>query len=166
MACPPRVARAGPRHPSSLPRTAKWCPWYSWVIGKNRRVNRSTGLFFGSDSPPPNSILYAVNSRITPNTYRIQSNRLMRAAPMPIIAPRITSTPMMPQNSTRCWYFGGTPKYPKMTAITNRLSTLSDSSSTYPVRNTDQASNPVRSPCGWTLVGVEPSPYRCWSYIQ
>ena len=43
--------------------------------------------------------------------------------------PRKTSAPMTPKNSTRCWYSRGTWKYPKISAKTNRLSTLSDFSS-------------------------------------
>ena len=36
--------------------------------------------------------------------YRIQRTRATSAAPTPIISPRSTITPRMPQNSTRCWY--------------------------------------------------------------
>jgi hypothetical protein len=39
---------------------------------------------------------------------------------------RITRAPKMPQNSTRCWYRGGTWKYVINSAHTNTLSMLSD----------------------------------------
>ena len=43
-----------------------------------------------------------------------------------IMAPRISSAPTMPQNSTRCWYMAGTAKKPKIMAMTKMLSTASD----------------------------------------
>ena len=60
----------------------------------------------------------------------IQWNSLISAAPTPIIAPRISSAPMMPQKSTRCWYCAGTAKNAKIIAMTKMLSTLSDFSTT------------------------------------
>ena len=41
------------------------------------------------------------------------------------MAPRITSAPTIPQNSTRCWYMPGTAKKPNSIAITKMLSTAS-----------------------------------------
>jgi len=57
-------------------------------------------------------------------------------------SPRMISAPMIPQNSTRCWYFSGTRKYEKIRTMTKMLSTLSDSSITYPVRNVSPTSCP------------------------
>ena len=66
----------------------------------------------------------AVKTRKMPKRYRIQWYRATSWAPTPIIAPRITSAPRMPQNSTRCWYCAGTRMWAKISAITNTLSAL------------------------------------------
>ncbi len=47
--------------------------------------------------------------------------------------PRSTKAPMMPHLRIRGWSSAGTAKYWKIRRKTKRLSTLSDSSITYPV---------------------------------
>ena len=64
---------------------------------------RTMKLFDGSPgSVPMKSIRTAVTTRNAPKTIRIQENSLTRAAPTPIMMPRISRAPRMPQNSTRC----------------------------------------------------------------
>lgn len=48
------------------------------------------------------AFLRAVKTRKAPNTYIIQLKRITKAAPAPIITPRITRAPRIPQNNTRC----------------------------------------------------------------
>src|SRR3712207_7836051 len=50
----------------------------------------------------------------------VQWKRSRSAAPPAMNAARKISAPRIPQNSTRCWYFGGTPKYVKINAKTKR----------------------------------------------
>ncbi len=54
---------------------------------------------------------------------------LTSQTPPAIMVPRKTSAPMMPQNSSRCWKRLGTPMARNSSEMTNRLLTLSDSSS-------------------------------------
>ena len=84
-------------------RTKKCSPWKRSLTGKKRRVSRTTQVELGSVVSRISSILTAVAIRKTPNSIRIQENSAIRRAPIAIIAPRITSAPRMPQNSTRCW---------------------------------------------------------------
>src|SRR5680860_235310 len=63
----------------------------------------------------------------------IQSNLVISATPKTIIRPLKTMAPKMPQNSTLCWYSAGTLNAEKMTAMTNTLSILRESSIRYPV---------------------------------
>ena len=58
----------------------------------------------------------------------IHSNLVINATPNKIINALNTIAPRIPQNNTRCWYKGGILKDEKITAITNTLSTLSESS--------------------------------------
>src|SRR6267143_3565159 len=62
-------------------------------------------------------------------------NRCSAAAPPTIIAMRIASADSTPQNSTRCWSAGGIASAPKMATKTKTLSTESDFSTRYAVRN-------------------------------
>ena len=81
------------------------------VLGMIRWTNLRNLLLAGSMCwLSVNSMRPAVNSRNAPNTYRIQSKRLIRPIPAKMKIARITSAPKIPQNSTRCWYLGGTTK--------------------------------------------------------
>src|SRR5262245_11974353 len=67
--------------------------------------------------------------------YRIHSHRLSTSPAARMNVSRITMAPKMPQNSTRYWYFSGTPKNAKITTNTNTLSMESDHSTKYPIKN-------------------------------
>ena len=87
----------------------------------------------------------------------------MSDAPNKIIVPRIRSAPRIPQNSTRCWYSGGTRMYWKIIAITKTLSADNDSSITYPVKNFTAARRPsLITPS--SLSTCVPSPSQWFSY--
>ena len=74
----------------------------------------------------------------------IQAYFAMSAAPSPIMIARMVSAPRMPQKSTLCWYSGGTAKYENSIANTKMLSTLSDFSMTYPVKNSSAFCEPAK----------------------
>src|SRR5690606_33811319 len=80
----------------------------------------------------------------TPKTYTIQSNLLIRATPNTIISALKTMAPRIPQKRTRCWYRLGILKDLKITAITNTLSMLRESSMRYPVTYFSTALSGVR----------------------
>jgi hypothetical protein len=76
-----------------------------------------------------------VNTRNPPKIITIQVNRVISATPAKIKIPLIIRAPRMPQKRTLCWYLSGTAKNVKMRMKTKILSTLSEYSITYPVRN-------------------------------
>ena len=60
-------------------------------------------IFSGSGGLSPKKIIFNPDKmRNRPNPWRIQSKRLIAAAPRPIMTPRMISAPRMPQNNTRC----------------------------------------------------------------
>ena len=91
--------------------TRNLLPTTSGVMRILRRKNFSTGLFAMSGIwSAMIHILMPVNTKNTPNTYKIQLNSDTSAAPRLIMMARSTITPKMPQNSTRYWYWRGIAK--------------------------------------------------------
>src|SRR6266478_5890142 len=74
----------------------------------------------------------------------IQWNLSMRVTPAAMKIARMMRAPRIPQNSTLCWWIAGTWKKRKMRRKTNRLSTLSESSMTYPVTNSSAGVRPCQ----------------------
>ena len=83
---------------------------------------------FASSLAGRNSLI-PVKIRNAPKIHSTHSNFSTSATPPKMNSARKTTAPMMPQNSTRCWYFSGILKNVKMMMKTNRLSMLSASSS-------------------------------------
>ncbi len=68
----------------------------------------------------------------------------MRPTPAAMKIARMMSAPRIPQNRTLCWWIGGTWKKRKIRRKTKRLSTLSESSMTYPVTNSSAGVRPCQ----------------------
>lgn len=86
-----------------------------------------------TSSSPAVASLYAVYTRNPPSMYSTHSKRCIASIPMTMNMPRATRAPMIPNSNARDRYWSGSPKYPKMTRNTKRLSTLSARSATYAV---------------------------------
>src|SRR3984893_13400918 len=74
----------------------------------------------------------------------IQWNLWMRLTPAAMKRARMMSAPRIPQNNTLCWWIAGTWKKRKIKRKTKRLSTLSESSMTYPVTNSSAGVRPCQ----------------------
>src|SRR6476661_5085912 len=74
----------------------------------------------------------------------IQWNLWMSPTPAAMNAARMTRAPRIPQNRTLCWWTGGTWKKRKISRKTKRLSTLRESSMTYPVTNSSIGVRPCQ----------------------
>ena len=83
-----------------------------------------------------------VKTRKAPNTTIIHSNWWSSADPARMKTKRKTIAPRIPRNSTRCWRSPGIRKYSNSTMNTNRLSTESDFSIRYAVKNSSAAVPP------------------------
>ena len=90
-------------------------------------------------------MLIAVQTSTAPKRKNTQTNCSISAAPTAMKTLRMASASRMPTSSTRCWWMAGTLNDAMMIMKMNRLSTLSEYSVMYPVKNSTPGSCPAKN---------------------